>query len=262
MIRTTAATAIALSSLTVCACQTAPVADAGFLTAYDGLTARTDTTRASVRERRDDEAVKSLTSIYIEPATLHPGAAENVSEQDVQLVLGEIDRQLCFELSERFALVAEPTPEAGRVRTAVTHIGRTNPAGSTVAAAAGFFIPGPIKVRVPGSTGGLAVESELIGPDGRQLAALAWARNANLVGMDDPSLSGVGDALQFAEPFGDQAGDSLASSDREAATPSPDPCARFGPRFQPGGFIASAVTGLYVPQADGVRNRGTDTPGD
>ena len=34
-----------------------------------------------------------------------------------------------------------------------------------------------------------------------QVAALAWARNANVVGTDSPSLSRVGDALQMAEPF-------------------------------------------------------------
>ena len=28
----------------------------------------------------------------------------------------------------------------------------------------------------------------------------------------------------------------------------PDPCARFGPRIRPAGFLAGMATGLYVPE--------------
>ncbi|MDI6624506.1 MAG: DUF3313 domain-containing protein, partial [Brevundimonas sp.] len=106
----------------------------------------------------------------------------------------------------------------------------------------------------PGSTGMLAAEAELLAVDGAQAASLAWARSANVVGMDNPSLSRVGDALQFAEVFGDQVGDSFAPEDRPVrAIAEPDPCERFGPRDQPGGFITRLVTGLYVPETQGVR---------
>lgn len=238
------------------ACQTAPVADSGFLSGYDGLTSRTDTLRASIRERRDEALAGGVERLFIAPTVAVPGAAPNISPADVELVLGEIDRQVCFELSERFTVIPAPEPGAGTARAAVTAIRPTNPAGSGISAAANWFVPGPIGVRLPGSTGGLAVEAELLTADGRQAAALAWARNATAVGTDDPSLSPVGDALQFAEPFGDQVGDSFAPADR-AVRPiaDPDPCARFGTRSQVGGFVAGALTGLYVPQADGVRAR-------
>ncbi|MFN3353183.1 MAG: DUF3313 domain-containing protein [Brevundimonas sp.] len=242
------------------ACQTAPVQNAGFLSSYDGLETRGDTLRASIRERRDDALAQQVERVFIEPTALVDGAAPGISEQDVALVLGEVDRQVCFELSERFTVVPNAQPDAARVRAAVTRITPTNAAGSGVSAAASWFIPGPIGVRVPGSTGGLAAEAELLDVEGRQVAALAWARNATAVGTDDPSLSRVGDALQFVEPFGDQVGDTFAPADREVRPiAEPDPCARFGSRSQVGGFIAGAVTGLYVPQADGVRARPAET---
>jgi hypothetical protein len=79
-----------------------------------------------------------------------------------------------------------------------------------VAAVANAFIPGPGTVRVPGTTGGLAAEAELLDARGGQAAAIAWARNANVLGTDSPSLSRVGDALQMAEPFADAVGDTFA----------------------------------------------------
>jgi hypothetical protein len=79
----------------------------------------------------------------------------------------------------------------------------TNAAGSAASAAASFFIPVPmVKVRAPKSAGGLAVESELIAPDGRQAAAITWSKSIGVVGKTDPSLSQVGDALQLAKPLG------------------------------------------------------------
>lgn len=231
------------------ACQTAPTANSGFLTRYDGLVAKTDTVRASVRERRDEALAQAIDRVFIEPAVLGEGATEGLADDDVALVLGEVDRQVCYEVSERFSVVDAPAADVGRVRTVVTAVRPTGAAGSAVSAAANFFIPGPIGVRTPGTTGGLAAEAELLTPDGRQAAALAWARNATVIGTDSPSLSRVGDALQLAEPFADAVGDAFAPADRQVRPiPTPDPCARFGPRNRPEGFLARLATGLYVPQ--------------
>ena len=243
-----------LAAAALAACQTAPVADAGFLSSYDGLETREGTLRVSVRERRDEALAGAVERLFIEPARLTPGAAEGVAPNDVALVLGEVDRQVCYELSERFTLLDAPAAEAAAVRVAVTRITPTEPVGSGLSAVASAFIPGPIGVRPPGSTGMLAAEAELVTADGAQAAALAWARSANVVGTDNPSLSRVGDALQFAEVFGDQVGDSFAPADRPVRPiPEPDPCARYGPRDQPGGFLTRLVTGLYVPETQGVR---------
>lgn len=232
------------------ACQTAPAADSGFLTGYDRLVAREDTIRASIRQYRDEAGAAAIERVWLEPAVLFGTVGEGLRDQERAMVLREVDRQVCYEISERFTLAASPEG-AARVRTAVVGIGRTAAAGSAVAAVANAFIPGPGTVRVPGTTGGLAAEAELLNARGEQTAALAWSRNANVLGTDSPSLSSVGDALQMAEPFADTVADAFAPADRPArAIPDPDPCGRYGPRVQPGGFVTRLVTGLYVPEVN------------
>lgn len=241
---------ISLLGLGLAACQTAPAPNAGFLTSYEGLTAREDTIRASIRERRDDAAMAGVERVWLEPAVLVGQAGEGLSDQEKAIVLREVDRQVCYEVSERFDL-AERAEGAARLRTGVVGVRPTGAAGSGIAAVANAFIPGPGTVRVPGTTGGLAAEAELLSRSGSQLAALAWARNANVVGTDSPSLSRVGDALQLAEPFGDAVGDAISPPDRPVRKiADPDPCAAYGPRVQPVGFATRLVTGLYVPEVN------------
>lgn len=243
------------------ACQTAPAADSGFLTGYDRLQARGDTIRASIRQYRDEAGAAAIEQVWLEPAVLFGTAGEGLDDQERAMVLREVDRQVCYEISERFTLAASPEG-AARVRTAVVGIGRTAAAGSAVAAVANAFIPGPGTVRVPGTTGGLAAEAELLSARGDQTAALAWSRNANVLGTDSPSLSSVGDALQMAEPFADAVGDAFAPAERPVrAIADPDPCGRYGPRTQPGGFLTRLVTGLYVPEVNtGAREEPAETP--
>ena len=232
------------------ACQTAPTADSGFLNTYDGLTTRTDTLRASIREKRDDAAVTAIEQVFLEPAVMVAGGDAALSAEERVQVLREVDRQVCYEVSERFSLAQTPRG-AARLRVGVTGVRPTGQAASGVAAVANAFVPGPGTFRVPGTTGGLAAEAELLAPDGRQVAALAWARNANVVGTDTPSLSRVGDALQMAEPFGDAVGDAISQPKRPVRpVAEPDPCAAFGPRTQPAGFLTRMVTGLYVPEVN------------
>lgn len=256
MIRSLSSRAVLLiaGAASLSACQTAPAPNAGFLSSYDRLETKEGTLRVSVRERRDDGLAAAIERLFIQPAHLAEGAAEGVAANDVALVLGEVDRQACYELSRRFTVLPTAEPEAATVRIAVTRIAPTGAVGSGLSAVASVFIPGPVGIRPPGSTGMLAAEAEMLTVDGAQAAALAWARSANVVGMDNPSLSRVGDALQFAEVFGDQVAESFAPAERKARpVAEPDPCERFGPRDQPGGFITRLVTGLYVPETQGVR---------
>jgi len=241
---------VVLAGLALTACQTAPAADAGFLSRYDGLVTREDTIRASIRQRRDETEAAGIERLFLDPAVLVGAAGAGLSEAERAQVLREVDRQICYEVSERFDLASTATG-AARLRTGVVDIRPTGAAGSGVAAIANMLIPGPGTFRVPGTTGGLAVESELLGADGTQIAALAWARNANTLGTDSPSLSRVGDALQLAEPLGDEIGDTISPPDRAVrAIPTPDPCALFGARTQPVGFVTRVVTGLYVPEVN------------
>lgn len=230
------------------ACATAQAPDSGFLGDYAGLAADTGALRAAVRTRSDTAALAGVSAVHIAPAALFPPdqVGLDLTETERAAVLAEVDRQLCYELSERYDILAEPSPDAPSVRAAVTRIEPTGAAGSAAAAAAAWFIPGPIGVR-PGGLGGLAAEAELVSGE-RQLAAIVWARQAAAVGTDTPSLSRVGDALQFAEPFADAAAAAMTGEGREPrALAEPDPCARFGPRARPAGFLARLATGLYVP---------------
>lgn len=237
-----------LAGSSLAACQTAPGEYSGFLSNYEGLSTRTDTLRASIRERRDDAAVAGLASLYIEPAVMLAGADSALNPAERAQILREVDRQVCYEVSERFSLATSPAGSA-RLRVGITDVIPTGQAASGVSAVANAFIPGPGTLRVPGSTGGLAAEAELLDADGRQLAALAWARNANVVGTDTPSLSRVGDAMQLAKPFGDAVREVLSEPKRPGREiPDPDPCAGFGARIQPAGFLTRVVTGLYVPE--------------
>lgn len=237
------------------ACATTEVKPgSGFLSSYEGLEPRTDVVRASVLQRRDEALTATVDRVWVAPAEVFGVSDPVLSPDERRLVLTEVDRQLCYELSERYQIAEQPDPGAGTVRVGVTHIRPTHQAGSAAAAVANFFIPGPIKVRAPGGLGGLGAEAELLTPDGRQAAAIVWRRDAMLVGTDKPSLSRVGDAHQLAEPLGDMVADALAPDNRDARpAPTPDPCRRFGPRIRPEGFIAGIATGLYQPEWSGGR---------
>ncbi|MCR5875788.1 DUF3313 domain-containing protein [Phenylobacterium sp. J426] len=241
-------------ALALVACAT-PHRPSDFLTSYEGLEAREGTVRADIRERRDDAALAGVRRVVLAPTILMPDAKAKLgwlSESEQTLLLREVDAQLCFEASERYELVKENADAS--LRAAVTRVGATNAAGSLASAAAGFFIPGPIGLRVPGSTGGLGAEAELLARDGRQLAAITWNRNATPIGTDNPSLSRVGDALQFAEPFADDAVKALSASDaRSGEIPKPDPCAEYGPRIRPEGWLTKFATGLYIPETSAAK---------
>lgn len=241
-----------LALLGACA-STAP--QSGFLSSYDGVTPREGGVRTAAADRRDEAALATVRTVRIEPTRFAPTArVEWMSEGERTLLLREVDAQLCFELTERFALAADGAPADASVRTGVVAVTPTGRAASALSAAAGFMIPGPLGLRVPGTVGALAAETEMLDPAGRQIAALSWNRAAQPVGTDSPSLSRVGDALQFVEPFADDAGRVMTPPGVRARTPpAPDPCAEYGPRMRPEGFLTRVVTGLYAPETAAAR---------
>lgn len=235
------------------ACQTTPTPHSGNLSSYEGVAPPGRSLRAAVHVRRDDEASDAVDRVFLQPAIMAQGVGMNLSDGERAAVLSEVDRQICFEVSERFTIAPYADEQAAIVRTWVVRVDPTGRVGSGISAVAGFFNPIPvINVRAPGSTGGLAVESEMLAPGGEQIAAMTWSRNATVLGMDSPSLSRVGDALQFAEPMGDAVGDAFSSENREVRDiPDPDPCAQHGSRSEPIGRRAlGVVSGLYVPRGE------------
>jgi hypothetical protein len=246
-------TICAAALVAVCAtaaCST-PGPPAGALSSYEGLTARPGTLRTAISERKDADRLARAHSVWLLPAELQ-AEAPWLTEAERRLLLHEIDAQVCFEMSERYALAPEPALADATVRTVVTRVRPTGRVASAASAAAGFFIPGPIGLRAPGTTGGLGVEAEVLGPGGAQLAALVWSRDAQPVGTDNPSLSRIGDALQLAEPFADTAGQVLSARPARAVA-NPDPCARYGPRLRVEGWLTRFATGLYFPETSAAR---------
>jgi hypothetical protein len=236
------------------ACATAPTPDAGYLSRYDNLGGRGDGLRASVREWADPEALKTVSSVRIAPTVLLPGADRSgvLTPAEQRGLLRELDAQLCFELSERFAIAGPDALADAEVRSAVTWFLPTGRAASAASAAAAFFIPGPLDLRAPGTLGALGAEAEMTTADGRQIAVIAWARQANAIGTDAPSLMKTGDALQFAEPFADDAARVMTPTPAPATPrfdPGQDPCRAYGPRIRAGSFVTKMITNLYVPQS-------------
>lgn len=233
-----------------------------FLTSYEGLVPRTDMVRAGALDRTDLEGLAKVQSVRIEPTVFSPRAEATawITPAEQTAVLREVDAQLCFELSRRFEITSALAPASShRVRAAVTEVIPTGRVGSAASAAAGFFIPGPIGVRVPGTLGGLGAEAELLDSAGQQVAAVVWRRTASAIGTDNPSLSRIGDALQFVGPFADVAAAAMTPEDHtnRSITTETDPCREFGPRFRAEGFGARFITGLYVPEASAARPAAT-----
>lgn len=241
--------------LAAAACQSSPIGHSGFLSSYAGMADKAGLKGSQTT--RNDALSDGVSIVYILPAVLELQEDSGITPEDLTRVRNEVDRQVCYEVSERFDLASEPAPGVGLIRSAIIRVEPTNRVGSAVSAAAGFFIPVPIvQFRVPLATGGLTVEAELMTPDGQQAAAITWSRSVELVGTTDPSLSPVGDALQLAEPFGDAVGDAFSTDARKVRPiPKPDPCARFGSRHDVPRFIGNrlvgAATGLYVPLVAG-----------
>jgi len=231
------------------ACATA-APQTGSLANYTDLKPDRGAVRAEIAARSDPVALAGVKRVRIEPTRFAGDSGQWLSAPERSRLVREIDAQLCFELSERYEIAM--TGQAHVARAFIAEVAPTGKVGSVVAAATSFFIPGPIGLRAPIGRGGLAAEAELLDPEGRQVAALTWSRRATLVGTDDPSLSRVGDALQFAEPFADAAAAAMTAPGVRARTPKPDPCVAYGPRIRPEGWITKFATGLYVPQMSGA----------
>lgn len=241
-----------LLALTACA---TPADRSGMLSSYERLTPREGAVRTSIADGRDEAALAGVRRVAVAPVRLAEGEGGAwLTPAERILLLREVDAQLCFELSERYEIA--PTPEAAdaEVRTIVTAVRPTGRVGSALSAASSFFIPGPLGLRVPGGLGGMALEAEMLDRSQRQIAALTWNRTATAVGTDDPSISRIGDALQFAEPFADVAAEVMSpKAMKTRSPPKPDPCAAYGPRIRAEGYLAKFATGLYVPQMSGAQ---------
>jgi len=255
-----AATVVALAA-SLGACAAAGPERPGFLSTYAALPPSKPKGRAHMREYVDKARIVQIKRVSLEPTIMTPGADAGgaLTEAERKAVLREIDAQVCFRLSRWFEIVPLSDPADARARAAVTWITPTGTKGAAASAAAGFILPLPVTLRMPGGLGGLGVEAELIETAShQQIAAIAWTRQAMAVGGDSPSLARHGDALQFAEPFAEavtttmtqikaEKGEKPTKRQKRAIKSSEDPCAAYGARFRATSMAAGMITNMYVP---------------
>jgi hypothetical protein len=191
----------------VASCAVVPLDQANSLTSYEGLTSVKSQFKArKAKYKAVPEDLKSIKTVYIQPTMVSAAAAAGARKSsDRALVANAISRALCVGVSDRFQVVDRPEDADMLVHATVTGIVPTNPtaAGLSVAASIGsqfMQIPVPLPSRVPFGLGGLAVEAEATSNDGRQLAAMVWAKGANAL-TTSPRISQIGDAYTLAADF-------------------------------------------------------------
>lgn len=241
--------ALLLCLISLPACATKPPTQTGFLSNQAGMETVSGTVRAQIERQRDLDALQTVRKLALLPAKLQEGGdiPDTITLESRLLVLGELDRQLCFRLSRRFELVGPEDPAAARVQAVITRLQETNATASAASAAVSKLLPGG-SVRLPVGRGGLSIEARLDTADGRQAAAMAWSRGAGVV-MDNGSLSQVGDAHRFTSNFAEDFSDFLVEAETPQRTlPDQDPCQKYGPRLDLGRLAAGRVIGLHVPR--------------
>jgi hypothetical protein len=247
--RAGAVSTVFLTLLALPACATKPPTQTGFLTNQAGMEKVSGTVRAQIERQRDLDGLRGVQKVTLLPAKLQEDGdiPDTITPESRLLVLGELDRQLCFRLSRRFELVGPEDPAAARVQAVITRLQETSATASAASAAVSWFLPGG-SVRLPVGRGGLSIEARLDTADGRQAAAMAWSRGAGVV-MDEGSLSEVGDAHRFTSKFADDFTDFLVEpGTQKRALPPQDPCQQYGARLDLGRLAAGQVIGLHVPR--------------
>ena len=217
--------ALLLCLISLPACATKPPTQTGFLSNQAGMETVSGTVRAQIERQRDLDALQTVRKLALLPAKLQEGGdiPDTITLESRLLVLGELDRQLCFRLSRRFELVGPEDPAAARVQAVITRLQETNATASAASAAVSKLLPGG-SVRLPVGRGGLSIEARLDTADGRQAAAMAWSRGAGVV-MDNGSLSQVGDAHRFTSNFAEDFSDFLVEAESpQRILPDQDPC--------------------------------------
>lgn len=194
--------------LSLIGCATAPLTQSGRLSSYvelkpsDGVVTRT-------RQMVAKDIVLAAKSVRIIRTEVFETARQSgLSDVQIRLVTNVIDRALCAGLSARFEVVMPDQPADLTVHVIVTHLGKTdvvaagasrvvNIGGSVVSAQTGVPVPVP---RIPVGMGGLSVEAQASNRQGRQIAAITWARGADAL-TTETRIAEEADAYTLAREF-------------------------------------------------------------
>lgn len=170
-------------------CATVQLTESGTLSSYANLkTSNGVFTRT--RQRVDKEIVLAARSVRLERTRVSADVARSgLKPAELALVTNALDRALCSGLSRRFFLVGADQPADLTVQSVITHIGLTDVTsagiskglsvgGSVVSATTGVPVPVP---RLPFGLGALAVEAEAKDSGQQPVAAMTWARGADML---------------------------------------------------------------------------------
>jgi hypothetical protein len=186
-------------------CAAVPLDQASSLTSYETLTpVKSRFRKANYMVLPED--IKLAKTVYVEPTKVSDMAAPSIKKSsDRALVANMVSRGLCVGVSDRFKVVDRREDADIVIHATVTRIVPTNAtvAGLSTAASLGAsFASSSVPVpRLPLGLGGLAVEGEATTRDGKQVAALVWAKGASF--LTGPRVSQIGDAYSLAEKFGE-----------------------------------------------------------
>lgn len=124
------------------------------------------------------EDYREIDSFYIEPVKwmVDPESRAGKYTQNHDFLKGWLDKQIRRELSQLKPIVDVPGPKTATVRSAITTVRLSRPYANLLLSATYFS---PIKVGAV-FFGGAAMEAEVIGPDGRQIAAVTAASSGGL----------------------------------------------------------------------------------
>jgi hypothetical protein len=205
---------LALAALT-CACASVPGARESRVDASRELVAVADERHLRIDQYIDAEALAQTPRMALPQVRLDGDAYdEKISDELAALVANNAARALCRELSPYAVLAAVDDEATLDPQVVVTAIMPTSGAASGASSLLGFFVPGPF--RLPAGLGGLAVDAQVIDPDGEAVAVMRWARGANAV-TNDAKVSAIGDAWQLADRFGREFARALLDTDTKQA---------------------------------------------
>lgn len=211
----------------ISACASVPLQQTGSLSSYERL--QPSDSKFNGRKSRvhvDKATVLAARTVLIVPTSYAATAASSkLSERDRRLVANAVDRSVCIALSDRFHVVLPPQPADLAVHVTIANIVPTDETaaattkvldiGKDVLSNTGVLetsVPIP-SVRVPIGLGGIALEGEAVDPEGRQRAAMMWAKGASSFFGNETRISPVGDAYELAVDFGDDFSELLVTGE-------------------------------------------------
>ena len=196
-----------IACLAIPGCASAPLERSGSLSSYDNLK-RHDGLITKSLVHADSASLKDAKTAKLVPIGFSGHAARaGLSDQERHLVANAATRALCNSLSRKFRIMPPDQPADLIVSGTITYIATTDGVASAASQAASVatsvLLPVPLPTpRIPIGMGGLSVEAEARDAQGRQVAAVVWARGADAF-TTKARVSKVGDAYGLVTEFSD-----------------------------------------------------------